>query len=105
MAAINLTTWKPNPGRRQDLLDAMGVAKKIHERLGGEVGVWASAAGGSEPTAVAYAITFEDLAAWGKFAVAMANDEEWDAFMSAAQGSDDPVAELLETSLAVTVDV
>lgn len=104
MAAISLSTWKPGPGRRQDLLDAMKVAKAIHERLGGEVGMWASAAGGNEPTAIAYAITFEDLAAYGKFAVALAADKEWDDFMSAAQSSPDPVAELVETSLATSID-
>jgi hypothetical protein len=105
MAAISVSTWRPNPGHRQDLLDAMGVAKKIHERLGGQVSVWGSAAGGSDPMAIAYTITHEDLAAYGKFAVTLAEDDEWESFMSAAMASDDPIAELVETTLGVSVDV
>ena len=90
---------------RQDLLDAMGVAKVIHERLGGAVAVWAAAAGGDDPTAITYAITHENMAAYGAFADAMAADEEWIAFMGAAQGNADPVADLLSTSIGISIDV
>jgi hypothetical protein len=105
MAAISVTVWKPRDGRRQDLLDAMGVAKKIHERLGGEVGVWGAAAGGNDPTAITYTIGHEDMAAYGKFAAAMADDDEWNTFMSAAQGQSDPVADMIDNSVGVSIDV
>lgn len=105
MTAISLTAWKPRDGKRQELLDAMGVAKAIHERLGGAVGVWGAAAGGDDPTVITYAITHEDMAAYGAFAVAMANDDEWTTFMSAAQGSSDPMADLVTSSVGVSIDV
>ncbi len=105
MTAISLSTYKPSPGRRQDLLDAMGVAKGIHERLGGAVAVWGVAAGGDDPMAVTYTITYENMSAYGAFVDALAGDEEWNTFFSAAQSSDEPMAELISQSVATSIDV
>ena len=105
MTAISLSMWKPSPGRRQELLDAMGVAKGIHERLGGAVAVWGVAAGGDDPTVVSYTITHENMAAYGAFADALAEDEEWQTFFGAASASTEPMAELVSQTVATSIDL
>jgi hypothetical protein len=35
----------------------------------------------------------------------MADDDEWNTFMSAAQGQSDPVADMIDNSVGVSIDV
>ena len=61
--------------------------------------------GVTDPMVVTYAITHENMAAYGAFADALASDEEWQTFFGAAQSSDTPMAELVSQSVAISVDV
>lgn len=97
MAVVQMSVWRPNPGRALEFAAQVQQAKEIHERLGAHVGLWQPIAGGQAGT-VTYVLTFEDLAHYGTFGVKMASDEAWQSFWLDAQA--DPTATPVETILA-----
>ena len=79
MAVASVVTWKINPARAVDFVAKVGQAKKIHERLGGQVEVWQNQIGGEPMTAI-YVVRHESMSAFAAFSDAMAADTEWQEF-------------------------
>jgi hypothetical protein len=96
MRVATIAAWKPHAGRLQDLLAVCSEARKIHEKLGCEVKVWASGFGG-DPGTVAYVGEFEDLARLAEFQSKVESDVDWQALV--AKFAADPPAELVQNSL------
>lgn len=101
MASIlSVSTWRPNPGRLQDLLAGIAAAKKIHTRLGANVRVATTQFGGT-PLSVVYAIECADWAAFGAFGAKLEADPEWQAMWAAATAN--PSATLVSQNVSVEV--
>ena len=100
MAVVSMSVWRPVRGRTAEFAAQVGQAKAIHERLGASAGIWQPVAGGQAGT-FTYTLMFDDMAAYGNFAKASAEDPEWMSFWMGIQG--DPTAEAVETILASEV--
>ncbi len=99
---MSLATWRPHDGKTQDFVAGVGVAKKIHERLGGRVRVVTTQFGGA-PSALMYAIEHDSWTAFGTFGEKLAGDSEWLALIAAAQAN--PLAELVSHAVSVELAV
>jgi hypothetical protein len=89
-AVSHVNTWRPANGKALEMLEAMGKAKAIHERLGATVYVSQCTAGDQAGT-IAYMTVFPSGTAFGQFVDALAADVEWLTFWSetSANGSGD----------------
>ena len=97
MAAVaNVNIWRPKDGKVQDFVANVVTAKKIHERLGGQVRVWQTSIGG-RPSTVVYVVQHASWEAFGKFGEKMESDGEWQQFW--ANALQNPSADLLESSV------
>ncbi len=89
-AVSHVNTWRPANGKALEMLEAMGKAKAIHERLGATVYVSQCTAGDQAET-IAYMTVFPSGTAFGQFVDALAADVEWLTFWAetSANGSGD----------------
>jgi hypothetical protein len=99
---LSVATWRPHDGKTQAFVAGCGVAKKIHERLGGRVRVLTTQFGGA-PLTLVYGIEHDSWAAFGTFGEKLAADSDWLALMAAAQA--DPLAELVSHNVSVELAV
>jgi hypothetical protein len=99
---LSVATWRPHDGKTQEFVAGVGVAKKIHERLGGRVRVLTTQFGGS-PLTLVYGIDHDSWAAFGTFGEKLASDSEWLALTAQAQAN--PLAELVSHSVSFEVAV
>jgi len=96
MRVATIALWKASVQRTQEFLAVCSEAKKIHEKLGAEVKVWASGYGG-EPGGIGYVLEFEDMAKLAEFQSKLESNVEWQAL--GVKFVADPPAELLQNSL------
>lgn len=96
MRVATIALWKPPVQRTQEFLAVCAEAKKIHEKLGAEVKVWASGFGG-EAGSIGYVLEFDDLAKLAEFQSKVDSDVDWQAL--GAKFVADPPAELIQSSL------
>lgn len=98
MSTIQVATWRPAPGRAQELIQRMAEAKKIHERLGAVVTASQANLAGPASGIIGYVMGFESRSAWGKCVDALATDAAWQKFVVEVLQSADPPAALLSNS-------
>jgi hypothetical protein len=88
MALLQVAQFRIAPGRNQEFNGNVAKAKKIHERLGAQVRVWAAIAAGPNTGLVTYSIQHQDWAAYASFNEKLATDSEWQQFLaSVVQGA------------------
>lgn len=100
MAVATVHMWSANPGQGAAFMASVVAAKKIHERLGGQVRVLQSVLGG-QPMGVSYVTSFADMAAYAAFTAALEGDKEWQEMWAGAMAN--PSAVLLSSSLMADV--
>ena len=98
MGVTSVTQWKVRQGHFAEFLENAGQAKAIHERLGAQVRVLQSLAGG-EPQVMGYVMTFDDAVAYGEFTEKLTTDEEWVSFITETVDREDGSATLVGSSL------
>jgi hypothetical protein len=96
-AMLMVSAWRPSPGKLSALMEAFHQAKKVHERLGGQVQMWQTQVGG-EPQALLYGVRFENGKEYGTFIDKLEADAEWQRLMSGWTGADPPMAALVRNS-------
>ncbi len=77
---LEVYTWKPYPGKVDQLLLDMQEAASIHSGLGVSVSINALGVGTSQD--IDYVLRFDDLESWGRLNDAAVNSPEWKAFIS-----------------------
>ncbi len=96
MAIAQVAYWRPLPGRFEDLIKVCNQARKIHQRLGGQVRI-SQGQLGSDAGTVAYVIEHADGAAFGQFIDKLNGDGEWQQLIASFQK--DPSAEPVRSNL------
>ena len=96
MAITQVAYWRPRPGRFEDLVEICNQARKIHQRLGGQVRIFQGQLG-SDAGTVAYVIDHADGAAFGQFIDKLNGDGEWQQLVASFQK--DPPAEPVRSNL------
>lgn len=96
MAIAQVAVWRPLPGRFVDFMKVCQQARKIHERLGGQVRMWQTQMGSNANT-LAYVIQHADGAGFGKFIDKLNGDGEWQQLVASFQA--DPLAEIEQSNL------
>ncbi len=99
MALLQVAQFRVTPGKTQEFNGNVAKAKKIHERLGAQVRVWAAIAAGPNTGLVTYSIQHNDFAAFGSFAEKLAADPEWQQFVAGVIQSADPAGVLQSAAL------
>ncbi len=99
MAVAQVVQFQIVPGRNPEFMTNVAAGKKIHERLGGRVRVWAATAAGPNTGTVSYVIEHDDLAAFASFSDKLAADSEWQEFLAKTLQRADPAGTLLGASL------
>ena len=102
MAVATVTTFEIRPGRNEEFNKQVAEAKKLHERLGGRVRVWAATLAGPNAGQVIYVIEHNDLAAFASFSQKMQADSAWLAF-AAKVFTADPTGTMVGGSLVTEV--
>ena len=96
MSISRVVTVRVLPGRLDEFINRLGEGKKILEGLGSNVTYYRTVAG-PEPNAVLIISTVDDWQQFGEVAAKVQANSAWQAFER--QLTDDPVAELLSTSI------
>ncbi len=96
MAIVQVAYWHPTAGRFEDFIKTCNQARKIHQRLGGEVRIFQGQLG-SDAGTVAYVIDHADGAAFGQFIDKLNGDGEWQQLI--ASFLKDPPAEPVRSNL------
>jgi len=81
MAVATVTAWRPEPGKREELIQLFKNAKVIHERHGGRVRMWAAGMSGPNVGTLTYVIEHDDMAALARFGEKLATDADWQAMV------------------------
>ena len=97
---LEVYTWKPYPGKTDQLLLDMQEAASIHSGLGVSVSINALGVGTSQD--IDYVLRFDDLESWGRLNDAAVNSPEWNAFV--AKVGENPTAELVSSFSLVNQD-
>jgi len=97
---LEVYTWKPYPGKTDQLLLDMQEAASIHSGLGVSVSINALGVGTSQD--IDYVLRFDDLESWGRLNDAAVNSPEWNAFIAKAGAN--PSAELVSSFSLVNQD-
>jgi hypothetical protein len=88
--------WRAKPGRLTDFVGHVMEAVPHIERLGGSVRTMQSLVG-AHPMTVMVSTTFEDLAAYGAYADAVAGDQAFQDFWAGVMA--DPTADIVRSGL------
>ncbi len=96
VAVIQVTIYRPLPGRYPGFLGRVVEGKKIIEGLGARFRVIGTQFG-ARPQSVAVVVEYVDMAQFAEIATKLESDQGWQALQAKVQ--DDPTAELLEQSL------
>ncbi len=96
MAIAPVAYGRPRPGRFEDVIKVGNQARKIHQRLGGEVRIFQGQLG-SDAGTVAYVIDHADGAAFGQFIDKLNGDGEWQQLIASFQK--DPPGEPVRSNL------
>ena len=88
---LEIYTWKPYPGKAEQLLRDMNEAGRIHSELGISVTISALSLGNAGD--VDYVLSYEDLESWGRLKDANAQSAEWNTFLAKTRAN--PSGELI----------
>ncbi len=102
MAVVQVTVYRPLPGRFPEFLARVAEGKRIIERLGGR----SRAVGtqfGARPLSVAVVSEYDDMAQFAEVSAKLQSDQAFQALVVKVQT--DPTAELLEQSLGGDIDL
>lgn len=88
---LEIYTWKPYPGKAEQLLRDMSEAGRIHSELGISVTISALSLGNAGD--VDYVLSYEDLESWGRLKDANAQSAEWNTFLAKTRAN--PSGELI----------
>jgi hypothetical protein len=99
MAILQVTQFRIVPGRNQEFNENVAKAKKIHERMGGQVRVWAAVVAGPNTGLVTYSIQHADWASYAKFNEKLPADAEWQKFAASVLQRPDPSGNLQGSAL------
>jgi hypothetical protein len=100
MAVIQVSQFRVVPGKFQEFTANVAKAKKIHERLGGQVRVWTALIAGPNSGLVSYVIEHKDMAGFATFSDKLAADSEWQQFVVNVLQRADPSGLFQGTALA-----
>ncbi len=90
---LEIYTWKPYPGKAEQLVQDMNEAAKIHSELGITVTISALSLGTTGD--VDYVMSYEDLESWGSLKDASLKSTEWNAFLAKTRSN--PSGELVDS--------
>ena len=90
---LEIYTWKPYPGKAEQLVQDMNEAAKIHSELGITVTISALSLGTTGD--VDYVMSYEDLESWGSLKDATLKSTEWNAFLGKTRSN--PSGELVDS--------
>ena len=90
---LEIYTWKPYPGKAEQLLQDMNEAARVHSELGITVTISALSLGTTGD--VDYVMSYEDLESWGRLKDANLQSAEWAAFLSETRSN--PSGELVDS--------
>jgi len=97
---LEIYTWKPYPGKADQMLRDMQEAAAIHSDLG--IGVTISALGIGTNQDVDYILRYDDLESWGRLNDAGIASSEWNTFF--AQFNANPSGELVSSFSMINHD-
>jgi len=99
MAVLQVVQFRIVPGRNQEFNENVAMAKKIHERLGAQVRVWAAVAAGPNTGVISYGLQHNDWAGFASFNEKLATDSEWQKFAATVVQRADPAGVLQGSAL------
>jgi hypothetical protein len=76
---LEIYTWKPYPGRADQMLRDMNEAAEIHSDMG--IGVTISALGLGTAQEIDYVLSYEDMKSWGQLKDDGLQNSEWNTFL------------------------
>ena len=97
---LEIYTWKPYPGRSEELLRTFEEAAAIHAKLG--IGVTINALGLGTSQDMDYVLRYDDLESYGRLKDANLNNEEWNTFLAKVRAN--PSGELVSSWSANNID-
>jgi len=80
MRVVQISSWRPIPGKSLEFLAAVSTAKKIQEKHGTEVTVWQSMFGGANSMTVNYVTSSKDISTHTKRLAELQTDTDWQHF-------------------------
>ena len=98
---LEVYTWKPYPGRSEELLRTFEEAAAIHAKLG--IGVTINALGLGTSQDMDYVLRYDDLESYGRLKDANLNNEEWNTFLAKVRAN--PSGELVSSWSANNIDL
>ena len=97
---LEIYSWKPHPGKANELMASMQEAAEIHADLG--IGVTISALGIGTSGDVDYVLSYEDIESWGKLKDATSSSQRWNAFYQKL--GENPSGELIQSFMMTNHD-
>ena len=102
MAVVQVSVFRPLPGRFPEFLSRVAEGKKIIERLGGRPRLIGTQFG-ARPQSVTLVAEYDDLAQFAEVTAKLQSDQAFQALTAKIQT--DPTAELLDQSLGADIDL
>ncbi len=99
MALLQVAQFRVVPGKIQEFNGNVAKAKKIHERLGAQVRVWAAIVAGPNTGLVTYSIQHQDWASYASFNEKLTADSEWQQFVASVLQGANPAGTLQASAL------
>ena len=97
---LEVYTWKPYPGKAEQLLQTFEEAAEIHSSLG--IGVTINALGVGTTQNMDYVLRYDDLESYGRLKDANFRDTSWNTFLAKARAN--PSGELVSSWSANNLD-
>ena len=97
---LEVYTWKPYPGKAEQLLQTFEEAAEIHSSLG--IGVTINALGVGTSQDMDYVLRYDDLESYGRLKDANFADPNWNTFLAKARAN--PSGELVSSWSANNLD-
>lgn len=97
---LEVYTWKPYPGKAEQLLQTFEEAAEIHSSLG--IGVTINALGVGTTQNMDYVLRYDDLESYGRLKDANFGDTSWNTFLAKARAN--PSGELVSSWSANNLD-
>ncbi len=101
MALVQITIYRPLPGRHPEFLAEVVERKKIHEDLGARCRAMMQF--GARPESIALVAEFADMAQLAEVTNKLESDIRWQALAEKMQA--DPTAEMVQQSLAGDIEL
>jgi hypothetical protein len=97
---LEVYTWKPYPGKAEQLQQTFEEAAEIHSSLG--IGVTINALGVGTSQNIDYVLRYDDLESYGRLKDANFSDANWNTFLAKARAN--PSGELVDSWSANNLD-